>query len=1055
MIELIIINTVPMKFKKIIFTVLFSLIIFSAKSNLPLTINFSPTEGFPLSVENTNTVVFCDSTEQEVVKIAANLFCSDVEMVTGRKPKLTHSLDSLTENVVIIGSIENSQLINQLVSAGKLNIDSLKGGWERFLVQTVDAPVTGVSKALVIAGSDRRGTAYGVFEVSKSIGVSPWYWWADVTPKKQDALVLSPIAFVSNGPTVQYRGIFINDEDWGLQEWSQYTFDPVKDIGPRTYEKVFELLLRLKANYIWPAMHPSTKPFNYYAENKIVADRYAIIMGASHHEPLLYNTYEWPYPVSEWNPFISMEKIMGELEKRVKSNGMYENIYTVGIRATEDGGMAGGSTLNEKTAKLEEVISRERALLTTYVNPEVHKVPQVFWPYKEVLEQYNNNMKVPDDITLGWVDDNHGYIRQVSNPTEQARSGGSGVYYHISYWGLPNDYLWLASTSPALIASEMKKAATFGGNRVWMFNVGDIKPEEMLTNYCLDLAWDYNKWGTDNVREYLLQWFEYNFGPEYAEDITNAYTKYFQLAQASKPEHINVVSFSPSEIEERLASYTEISGIVESVYSRIPAELKDAFFETVYYPIVCSGLMNEKYFYANKSFKGALEKDPLALQYSLKAISAYNRIINHTRHYNTTIKNGKWNKVISCDIRDQSVYDMPAVATQADVDKEHIDFPVIALDKGIFVAPLKFENGLVVGNTVKQTETTGGSAKFSFVMPKSTASEIYFLVKTPSLNEDSWFININGTKLVQNDFVSGESFDWVKVWSGNLLSGQNTLTINQREPNALIAAIKIIEPGLYQYKINAIQDPDTVIPAWKFSTMQNAQGYQWEVIEGLSTSEKGVINLPFTLPSVVDVKTAPYIENTVELKDTAFTLEIRCMPTKKLYEGRDLRFGISINDGEPQVISIHQYDMTGTWNKNVLRGYTKNLVKYSSNSSTLKIRLYALDPGVIFDKVLIYNQNSSTVTALPENINGFKNKQQVHVYPNPCNDYLTVSLDKYDNEDLSLELSDVMGRSILQKKMHIYNADILKLQVSNFINGTYFLTVKGKNSLITKKIEKK
>lgn len=1042
-----------MMFKKLIFTVLFTLIIFSAKSILPLTINFSPTEGFPLSVENTNTIVFCDSTEQEVVKIAANLFCSDVELVTGRKPKLTHSLDSLTENTVIIGSIEKSSLIKQLVSAGKLKIDSLNGAWERFLVQTVDAPMPGVKQALVIAGSDRRGTAFGVFEVSKSIGVSPWYWWADVTPKTQEALILSPIAFVSNGPTVKYRGIFINDEDWGLQEWSQYTFDPVKDIGPRTYEKVFELLLRLKANYIWPAMHPSTKPFNYYAENKIVADKYGIIMGASHHEPLLYNTYEWPYPVSEWNPFISMDKIMGELEKRVTSNGMYENVYTVGIRATEDGGMAGGSTLDEKTAKLEEVISRERELLTRHVNPDIQKVPQVFWPYKEVLDQYNNNMTVPDDVTLGWVDDNHGYIRQVSNPTEQARSGGSGVYYHISYWGVPQDYLWIASTPPALIASEMKKAATFGGDRVWMFNVGDIKPAEMLTNYCLDLAWDYHKWGTENVKEYLLEWSTNTFGLEYAEDIANAYTKYFQLAQAGKPEHLNVVRFSESEIDERLASYAELTDLVESINSRIPAELKDAFFETVYYPIVCAGLMNEKFFYASKSFKGALEKDPKALDYSVKARTAYNTIYNHTRHYNTGIKNGKWNKIISCDIRDQSVFDMPAVATQTDVNRVHIDFPTIDLSKGTFVSPMKYEDGVVKGNTIRQTETTGGSAKFSFEMPKSSTSEVYFYVKTPSLNEDSWFININGTKMVQNDVVTGTDFEWVKVWSGTLLAGNNTITISQREPNTVISAIKIIEPGLYQYKVNVIQNPDTVIPAFKFSTRQNALGYQWKVIDGLSSSEKAVTNLPYTLPSVNDVKTAPYLETEVELKDTSFSIEVRCMPTKKLYEGRDLRFGISINDGEPQVFSIHQYDMSSTWTKNVLRGYTKNVVRYSSNSQTLKIRLYALDPGVIFDKVLIFNE-SLKEDSIPNSIVETTSDKNIRIYPNPCSDYLTISFEKSYDEDLDLILTDLSGRTMLQNKIQIHtNSTDVKVPVSSLIKGTYLLTLSGKKILISRKVE--
>jgi len=1043
--------------KKFLLAALFSACILSVKSNSSIEIKSFSENGFPLSAANLNTTVYCDSTEQDVVKIAASLFCSDLEMVTGRKPRLIHSMDSLTENVVIIGTIDSCRFIKQLISSGKLHVDSITGGWERFSIQTLDDPFTGVKKALAIVGSDRRGAAFGVFELSKAIGVSPWYWWADVTPIKKESLYVSPLMYVSNEPTVKYRGIFINDEDWGLQEWSQVTYDPVKDIGPKTYEKVCELLLRLKANYLWPAMHPSTKPFNYYADNKVVADKYAILMGSSHHEPLLYNTYEWPYPTADWNPFTNMDKIMGELEKRVQSNGKYENIYTVGIRGTEDGGAAGGSTLNEKTAKLEEVITRQRELLTKHVDQDIRKVPQVFWPYKEVTDVYNNNMDLPDDITLGWVDDNYGYVRQVSNPTEQARSGGSGVYYHVSYWGVPSDYLWIASTPPALIASELKKAAAFGGNRVWIINVGDIKPAEMLMNYCMDLAWDYNKWGTDNVRDYLLEWSGYTFGNEFAEDITNAYTRYFQLAQAAKPEHVNMVKFPESEKEQRLVSYQELASLVESIYSRIPVELKDAFFETVYYPIKGAGLMNEKFFYASKSFKAAVSKDPNALTYSKKALAAHTAIKAQTVFYNTSIKNGKWNKIITSDIRDQSVYDMPAVATQSNVDKEYSPIASVNLSGGTFVAPMKYVNGVVFGDKAgKQNISTGGKAAFTFDLPKSIVADLYFYVRTPTVEEDSWYINLNGTAFVQNDFATGDDFEWVKVWNGTFKAGVNTLTINQREPNAQIAAIKIAEPGLLQYAVNYVPEPDTIVPAWKFAIKQNASGYNWEVIDGLTTSEKGVTNTPLTLPSVDLVKDAPYLEQELEFADSSFMLEVRCLPTRRLYAGRDLRIGISINDDEAKIFSIHKDYPTVAWEKNVLKGYVKTLLGGQSVNGKVKIRLYALDPGVVFDQILLYKdyQNNAVPTGI-KSVHSDKKELKTSVFPNPCSDFLTVSVEKNDGETVELELTDLLGRSMLRKKVkpHMNDEKVL-LPMSNLICGTYFLLIKRKDSVITKKIEK-
>lgn len=950
-------------------------------------------KGFPIKNGNIIVRIYCDSTEKESVKIAAKLLSADIEMVTGKKPKVVSNVDSIQDYSIIIGTVGESQLIKQLSESGIFQIDSIKGKWECFAVKTIDSPFFGGEKCLVIAGSDRRGTAYGVFELSKAIGVSPWYWWADVTPKFQDSLSICPLDYISEEPTVKYRGIFINDEDWGLQEWSEHTFDTVKDIGPKTYEKIFELLLRLKANYVWPAMHPCTKPFNYYADNKEVADRYAIIMGSSHHEPLLYNTHEWPYDENKWNPFTNMELIMSELESRVASNGMYENIYTVGIRGTDDRGFSGGSSLDDKTARLEEVIDLQRNLLKKYVDSSITEVPQVFWPYKEVLEQYNNNMELPDDITLGWVDDNYGYIRQVSTPAEKTRSGGSGVYYHISYYGKPSDYLWVGSTSPALIATEMKKAADFGGNRIWVFNVGDIKPGELLMNYCLDLAWDYNKWGAHNTREYIYNWISYNFGNTYAEDVTDAYMKYFQLAQSGRPEHINMVKFSNKEIDERLAAYAEIDQSISMIYDEIHNDLKDAFFETVYYPIIGASLMNQKFLYAHKSFSGVVSKDPDALIYSQKAKEAHKAIFDITNHFNTGIKNGKWNKIISCDIRNQDVYDMPEVATQTDVDQEYPEYN-IDLGNGTFSAPMQYKNGLVYGNKAGlQTTQTGGRAEFTFDLDNAVSGDVYFYAKTPTDKEDSWFISVNGKQIIQNNLVTGQNFQWIKIISSNFKSGTNTIIISQREPNAQIAAIKITDSEIFKYADDYVKSADTIVPAWKFEKMHANLGYSWKIIEGLSTSGKAIINLPYTTPSVSNILERPYIEQNIELPSNSFTMEVRCLPTRRLYEGSELRIAISLNNNAPQEFIIHDPYPTKEWKNNVLQGYKSVKIDHIGEGAVVNVKIYALDAGVIIDKVLFYlHKESNTITDTTMSIHSShappSKKISDYVYPNTCKDLI-------------------------------------------------------------------
>ena len=348
---------------------------------------------FQLVFNNITAGIYYDQNDYKVVGIAANNLVTDIENVTGFTPNIITDISELKNNIVIIGTIGHNELIDKLIKNGKIDSSVIAGQWETYILQVIDKPFKNVASALVITGSDRRGTAFGVYELSRQIGVSPWYWWADVPVEKKKNLVVSRGLFSDGPPSVKYRGIFINDEDWGLKPWATKTYDPeLGDIGPKTYMKVFELMLRLKANYCWPAMHECTEPFNYYRENKKIADDYAILMGSSHCEPLLFNTAsEWNTKIlGDWRYDINKENVYKILDKRVSENSGFENIYTIGMRGLHDAGMRGNLKLEEQIALLEQVITDEREILTTHINRKITDIPQVFIPYKEVLKLYNN-----------------------------------------------------------------------------------------------------------------------------------------------------------------------------------------------------------------------------------------------------------------------------------------------------------------------------------------------------------------------------------------------------------------------------------------------------------------------------------------------------------------------------------------------------------------------------------------------------------------------------------------------------------------------------------------
>lgn len=548
---------------------------------------------------------------------------------------------------VWIGTVGRHALID--AQADRLELAQLKDCWECFRIAVLRDPAPGVSQALVIAGADRRGTAYGVYTLSQALGVSPWVWWADLTPVRRGPLHLSLAAPLQDGPVVKYRGLFINDEDWGLQPWAAHTFEPeARNIGPRTYEQVFRLLLRLKANLLWPAMHQVSGAFNDNPRNAELAQRYGIVMGSSHAEPLLRNNVsEWQAPHAQYNYATHAEQVRAYWAERLKANGRYDNVYTLGMRGIHDSGMQGGGTVAEKQALLNRLLADQRELLRQHVGDPA-TLPQVFVPYKEVLPLLPG-LALPDDVTLVWPDDNFGYLRQLPDAAQAQRPGGSGVYYHLSYLGAPLSYLWLDSTPPALVAEEMGRAFDAGARRLWVVNAGDIKPHEVNLGHWFELAWNPTAVRARGQAAWLHDLAQRLFG---VAEVGALWDGHYRVNFERRPEHLQFhlagervkrSGWPAAMVHERLGRFAQLLARLDAVRPRIAAVQRGAFFQLVEYPLRAAALANERFF-ALERYAATLEREPaVARAFAAQAVRADRRLKALTARYNT----GRWQGILA------------------------------------------------------------------------------------------------------------------------------------------------------------------------------------------------------------------------------------------------------------------------------------------------------------------------------------------------------------------------------------------------------------------------
>lgn len=622
---------------------------FSCKSNTEIntknTTYISESTGFTISNKGKTIPIYLSQKDYSGVLKVAKIFQEDIERVTDVKPVLIKDKIPSEGTAIIIGTIGKSELIDRLIVDNKLDVSSIEGKWETFLIETIKNPFEGVDEVLVIVGSDKRGTIYGMFDVSYEMGVSTLYFWADVPVKKKESVFITRGTHSKGTPKVKYRGVFINDEAPALTSWVYPKFG---GFNSKFYSHVFELILRMKGNYLWPAMWP---PRAFYADdpqNGILADELGIVMGTSHHEPLARAHAEWktPFAKGHWNYVTNTEELEEFWTGGMQRAKNWESLITVGMRGDGDEAMSEETS----TELLENVVKAQRKIIADVTGKPAEETPQMWALYKEVQDYYDKGMQVPDDVTLLLCDDNWGNIRKLPALDAKPRKGGYGIYYHFDYVGGPRNYKWVNTSQIERVWEQMNLAYEHNVDKIWIVNVGDIKPMEFPIEFFLDFAWNPNQWNADNLQDYYVEWAEKQFGSEHANEIADLLRKYTKYNARRKPELLNTPKYSLTSFNESDRIVDEFNTLAQQTIDlkeKLPNKYLDAFYHLVEHPIIACANLNELYITAEKNKYYAEKGNPIANEYAQKVKDLYLKDSLITKFYHEELAGGKWDGIMS------------------------------------------------------------------------------------------------------------------------------------------------------------------------------------------------------------------------------------------------------------------------------------------------------------------------------------------------------------------------------------------------------------------------
>ena len=931
--------------------------------------------GFKIADYNKSAPIFIDNDEWEGVIIAAENLSSDIFKVTGKKPDF-NNLEKLQNNKgIIIGTIGKSNLIDSLISINEIDITSIENKWESYIIKTI-------GENLFVIGSDKRGTIYGIYDISEKIGVSPWYFWADVPVKKSSELYVIPGEYITESPKVKYRGIFINDEWPSFGGWCSSKYG---GFNSGMYATIFELLLRLKANYLWPAMWSAA--FNEDDSlNPEIADKYGIVMGTSHHEPMMRAHKEYSKRkelIGPWNYQTNKENLDNFFFEGLNRNKNYENLITIGMRGDGDVAMSEeGDAENMKI--LTNVINGQRDIISQVYNKKASEVPQVWAIFTEVQRYYDAGFNVPDDVLLMFCDNNWGYIRRIAPPQEHGRSGGCGLYYHIDMNGGPWNDRWINTTTIPKLREQFNLAYKSGLDALWVVNVGDLKPKELPIDFIMRYAWNPDKISPNDTDNYTYNWARETFGDKYAEEIAYIVSKYPKYNLWRKPEVQAVNIFSNvnyNEADSIFNLWTDLEEKVESLKSKIDTEYQDAFYQLVYYPAKASAGVAKIYLLAGKNnlyaIQGRLSANKLAdlteeLFIKDKELSDY---------YNNEMSAGKWKNMMSDKHIGYTEWFMP---------NENILPELIRIDT---------LNTPTMGLCIEGSELSWPDSKEKAKLPdfNNLTNQTYYIdlynkgidsfdykIKTSA----NW-IKINNNK----GSVTSENRLWVNIdWSKiKKERSEGTITIIQgrNKFNIDIKAIKKDLPKCNDFFFGGINN-EFSIPANKYNKNIEGRYTQWIEIPDLGRGNscmgaKDVTSLSTSMDK------AAILEYNVYFDEPGIkTICLGILPTQDVYPQRGLRIGIGLGNNKAESLDA-RVGFVDTFNEYTpeslqLSKFLKPLPKINNNLSLIshhkhrrneifdnirwidtqvevsepgihKLKIYMVDPEIILEKIIINPDN--------------------------------------------------------------------------------------------------
>jgi hypothetical protein len=904
---------------------------------------------FPVAEKGKVVPVFASSGDFPGVLRILDHFQDDIQLVTGLRPELRIDNTPDASQILLIGTLGKNPLIDHLVANKKLDASNIHGKRETFLIEIIENPFAGVEQALVITGSDKRGTIYGMFDFSEKIGISPWHWWADVPAKRKSDLWVKPGSYSSGEPKITYRGIFINDEAPALSGWANEKFG---GFNARFYAHVFELILRLKGNFLWPAMWGRA----FYVddpENPRLADELGVVIGTSHHEPMMRAHAEWAmFGDGSWNYQTNETRLQQFWTEGIKRMDGYESIVTLAMRGDGDKPMSEEADI----ALLQKIVRDQRKILEEVTGEDITTIPQVWALYKEVQDYYDRGMRVPDDITLLLCDDNWGNIRKLPKPDDKPREGGYGIYYHYDYVGGPRNYKWLNTNQISRVWEQMHLAYAYGADRIWIVNVGDIKPMEFPISFFLSYAWDPDNVPAASLPEYTRTWAEEQFGAQYAGRIADILTAYTRYNSRRKPELLSPDTYSLvnyREAEKVVSEYNQLVQEAAEINQLLPPGSRDAFYQLLMHPVQACSNLNELYVTVGKNHLYAGQGRILTNTLAEKARELFKKDAAISHYYNEELAGGKWHHMMDQTHIGYTSWQQP---------DENIMPEVKIIDN-----PIQAKMGVAV---------EGSSAWWPGPAGTDTAVTL-FLPEFDPYNRQTFYIEIfNRGKIpfkyaveaakpcVQIDSATGMintqkriqiSVDWKRT-----LPGKHRIPLTIKGPGRQSAVvIAVIE----NRSVNAEDIRDCfvesngyiAVEAAHYTQALNTRALRWLEIPGLGRTLSGMILSPVTFPVQTPGDDTPHLEYRMYFfQGGNIKVQTYLSPTLNFHNSAGLCYGISFDDQPPLIVNMHKDFTFSDWEESVRR----NINVVSSEHMIVEsgphvLKFWAVDPGIVLQRIVV------------------------------------------------------------------------------------------------------